>query len=115
MLLQRLKLADIFFNSEIEREANIARNRSLLEQLELKEAVENLGVPKHKGAAKSTAKPVQPAKRVKRERQEPEAPRRQSARLRKDTFDPDESPSKRQKREVCFIIDFSSAVINIFI
>ncbi|KIK08312.1 hypothetical protein K443DRAFT_128691 [Laccaria amethystina LaAM-08-1] len=84
---------------EIEREANIARNRALLEQLELKQAVETLGVPKHKGAAKSTAKPVQPAKRVKRERLEPEAPRRQSARLRRDTFDPDESPSKRQKRE----------------
>lgn len=115
MRLQRLQPADDFLNSEIEREANIARNRALLEQLELKQAVENLEVPKHKGTAKSTAKPVQPAKRVKRERLEPEAPRRQSARLKKDTFDPDESPSKRQKREVCFIIDFSYEVINIFI
>lgn len=85
--------------SEIEREANIARNRILLEQLELKQAVEDIGIPKPK--AKPTAKPVGNAKR-KREVSEPELPRRQSARLR-GAIDPDESPEKRRKREVCHI------------
>ena len=83
--------------SEIEREANIARNRILLEQLELKQAVEDIGIPKPK--AKPTAKPVRPAKR-KRETSEPEAPRRHSARLR-GVIDPNEGPAQRRKREVC--------------
>ncbi|KAH7921730.1 WD40 repeat-like protein [Leucogyrophana mollusca] len=84
---------------ELEREANIARNRALLEQLELKDAVGQLGVPaKTKAPAKSKAKPVQPSKRVKRER-EVEAPRRQSSRLKKEVVDPNESPSKKRKRE----------------
>ncbi|KAF8625806.1 hypothetical protein AX15_005193 [Amanita polypyramis BW_CC] len=82
---------------EIEREANIARNRALLEQLELKQAVEDLGLPKPKPKAKPTAKPVRPTKR-KREKFEVEAPRRQSARLR-GAVDPNESPEKKQKRE----------------
>ncbi|EAU88489.1 hypothetical protein CC1G_04195 [Coprinopsis cinerea okayama7 len=83
---------------ELEREANIARNKLLLQQLELKAAVDDLGVSKAK--AKSTAKPIQPGKREKRKR-EPEAdlPRRQSARLRKAVIDPNESPQKRRKRE----------------
>ncbi|TFK42537.1 WD40-repeat-containing domain protein [Crucibulum laeve] len=82
---------------ELEREANIARNRALLEQLELKQAVSDLPIPKSK-TAKSKAKPVQPVNRNKRER-EPEAPRRQSARLRKDTVDPNETPAQKRKRE----------------
>ncbi|KAF8636726.1 hypothetical protein AX17_003529 [Amanita inopinata Kibby_2008] len=80
---------------ELEREANIARNRALLEQLELKQAVEDLGVPRPK--VKPKAKPVQETKR-KREPSELEAPRRSSARLRK-VIDPNESPGKRRKRE----------------
>ncbi|KAM6500479.1 WD40-repeat-containing domain protein [Amanita muscaria] len=80
---------------EIEREANIARNRALLEELELKKAVEDIVLSKPK--AKSTAKPVRAAKR-KREKNEQEPPRRQSARLR-NVIDPNESPEKRMKRE----------------
>lgn len=83
--------------SEREREANIARNRALLEQLELKQAVDSLGFPA-KAPPKTKAKPVQPTKKVKKEA---EAPRRQSARLRSSAaIDPDESPSKKRKREV---------------
>ncbi|KAK2466875.1 hypothetical protein APHAL10511_001133 [Amanita phalloides] len=80
---------------EIEREANIARNRVLLEQLELKQAVDEIGLPKPK--TKSTAKPVRSAKR-KHEQAEPEGPRRKSARLR-GIIDPNEGPDKRRKRE----------------
>ena len=85
--------------SEQEREANIARNRALLEQLELKDAVAALGVPaKPKPGPKPKAKPVPATKRVKRELTE-EAPRRQSARLRKDLpVDPNETPAQRRKR-----------------
>lgn len=86
--------------SEQEREANIARNRALLEQLELKDAVATLGVPpKPKPAPKPKAKPIPDAKRVKRELTE-EAPRRQSARLRKieDVIDPNETPAQKRKR-----------------
>ncbi|KAK7054845.1 hypothetical protein VNI00_003308 [Paramarasmius palmivorus] len=82
---------------ELEREANIARNRALLEQLELKQAVEELGLAKTKQPApKTKAKPIQPSKKVKKE---PEAPRRQSARLRSTVIDPNESPAKKRKRE----------------
>ncbi|KAJ7685238.1 WD40-repeat-containing domain protein [Mycena polygramma] len=83
---------------ELERERNIARNKALLEQLQLKQAVQNL-VPVKTKATKSQAKPIQSAK-AKRPREEvQEGPRRQSARLRKDAIDPNESPSKRQRRE----------------
>ncbi|KIK57771.1 hypothetical protein GYMLUDRAFT_746592 [Collybiopsis luxurians FD-317 M1] len=83
---------------EKEREANIARNRALLEQLELKQAVESLGFPAKQAPPKTKAKPVQSTKKAK-EKQE-EAPRRQSARLRNTAaFDPNESPSKKRKRE----------------
>ncbi|KAG8217962.1 WD40-repeat-containing domain protein [Butyriboletus roseoflavus] len=85
---------------EQEREANIARNRALLEQLELKDAVATLGLPaKPKPAPKPKAKPVPAIKRVKRELAE-EAPRRQSARLRKleDEVDLNETPAKRRRR-----------------
>ncbi|KAF8892545.1 WD40 repeat-like protein [Infundibulicybe gibba] len=86
---------------EIEREANIARNRALLEELELKQAVEgiSLGKSKAKPAAETAAKPVQPNRKLKRERNEPEAPRRQSSRLKKEAIDLSASPAKRQKRE----------------
>jgi WD repeat-containing protein 76 len=84
---------------ELEREANIARNKALLEQLALKQAVDSLGFPpKSKPAPKPTAKPVQ-SKRPKKEKVEPDAPRRQSLRL-KNPVDPDENPSQKRKREV---------------
>ncbi|KAG5645241.1 hypothetical protein DXG03_006658 [Asterophora parasitica] len=84
---------------EIEREANIARNRALLEELELKQAVAGLGITP-KPAAQTKAKPVQPRKRVKKDVSEAEAPRRQSSRLKRSApIDLDESPAKRQKRE----------------
>ncbi|KAA1471117.1 WD40 repeat-like protein [Dentipellis sp. KUC8613] len=84
---------------ELEREANIARNRALLEQLELKEAVAALGMPSKTKPQKNknTAKPVQPAKRVKRE--VVDLPRRQSARLKRTAVDPNETPYKKRKRE----------------
>ncbi|KAJ3719734.1 WD40-repeat-containing domain protein [Lentinula raphanica] len=90
---------------ERQREINKARNRALLDQLELKQAVEGLGFPDKKGSQKakekSQAKPVQPAKRVKKDSVEKDAPRRQSARLRSSAVvvDPNESPSKKRKRE----------------
>ncbi|TFK29980.1 WD40 repeat-like protein [Coprinopsis marcescibilis] len=83
---------------ELEREANIARNKLLLQQLELKQAVDGLGMPKGK-VVKSAAKPVQPAKKEKRKREEIDQPRRHSARLRKNVIDPNETPAKRRKRE----------------
>ena len=88
--------------SELEREANIARNRTLLQELELKEAVSSLGIPKPAPPkAKSNAKPVQPSKKVKRERNEDGGPRRTSARLRTaPLIDPNESPGSKRKREV---------------
>ncbi|KAJ8078833.1 hypothetical protein PM082_013116 [Marasmius tenuissimus] len=83
---------------ELEREANIARNKALLEQLELKQAVEELGFPsKPKGPPKTKAKPIQPAKKAKKEAVDVE-PRRQSARLR-NVIDPNESSSRKRKRE----------------
>ncbi|KAK0503322.1 WD40-repeat-containing domain protein [Armillaria luteobubalina] len=86
---------------EIDREANIARNRALLEELELKQAVEGLGFPAKptKTETKKKAQPVQPSKKkqTKTEEQEPTV-RRQSARLRNVT-DPNESPSRKRKRE----------------
>ncbi|KAJ8584936.1 WD40 repeat-like protein [Rhizopogon salebrosus TDB-379] len=85
---------------EREREVNIARNRALLDQLDLKDAVTQLGVPpKLKPNPRTRAKPVQPAKKVKREREIVEAPRRQSARLKKEVVDPNETPAQKRKRE----------------
>ncbi len=91
-----------WYYSEIDREANIARNRALLEELELKQAVEGLGFSAKptKKEAKKKAQLVQPSKRkqTKTEEQEPTV-RRHSARLRNVT-DPNESPSRKRKREV---------------
>lgn len=50
--------------------------------------------------AKSKAKPVQPAKRAKREVFEDPGPRRQSARLKRSADDPNESPEKKRARLV---------------
>ncbi|KZT26539.1 WD40 repeat-like protein [Neolentinus lepideus HHB14362 ss-1] len=82
---------------ELEREANIAKNRALLEELDFKGAVSSLGLPSTAKEDKSKAKPVQAAKKRKREE---EAPRRQSTRLRRaGAADPRESPEERRMRE----------------
>ncbi|KAH6918530.1 WD40-repeat-containing domain protein [Coprinopsis sp. MPI-PUGE-AT-0042] len=82
---------------ELERERNIARNKLLLQQLDLQGAASSLGASSSSGAK---AKPVQPVKKEKRKREpEVEQPRRQSARLRKSVVDPNETPAKRRKRE----------------
>ncbi|KJA27357.1 hypothetical protein HYPSUDRAFT_35227 [Hypholoma sublateritium FD-334 SS-4] len=81
---------------ELEREANIAKNRALFEGLGLKQAVKDLG---SSSSSKTTAKPVQP-KRVKRERSEAELPRRQSRRLLTKMGDySKESKEERKLRE----------------
>ena len=90
----------LFSPSELEREANIARNKALLQQLELKQAVESLPSTS-KVKTEKKVKPIQPRTREKRKREpEVEPPRRQSARLRRGQIDPNESPRKRVKREV---------------
>lgn len=88
---------------ELEREANIAKNRALFEQLGIKDAVTSLG------AYKKAAKPVQPTKRIKRERDlESEPPRRQSRRLltksqpKHETLTPEERAIKEEERERLF-------------
>ncbi|KAF7323023.1 DNA damage-binding protein CMR1 [Mycena chlorophos] len=75
---------------ELARARNIARNRALLEELDLKNAIPVK-------PDKSTAKPVQPRK--PRERAAPDGPRRQSARLKSSVIDPNETPAKRKRRE----------------
>ena len=95
----------LFLNlSELERQANIAKNKALLEELELTDAVNNVGFstkpPPPPPKAKAKAKPVQPSKRVKREAVEDLGPRRQSARLKRSADDPDESPEKKRARLV---------------
>lgn len=74
---------------ELDREANIARNRALMEGLEVISS--GFGTVKEKSAAK----PVQPAKRKRKE----EVPRRQSARLRKVVVPSNETPAQKKKRE----------------
>ncbi|KIY72178.1 WD40 repeat-like protein [Cylindrobasidium torrendii FP15055 ss-10] len=81
---------------EIEREANIARNKALLEQLELKQAVDNLQLEK-KPVPKPKAKPVQPVKKEKKQDAETRTTRR-STRL-KATVDPTLNPAAKRKRE----------------
>jgi hypothetical protein len=84
---------------EFERERNIARNKALLEQLNLKQAVDDL-IPVKTKPVKSQAKPIQSAKTKRPREDTTDGPRRQSARLQKDVVDPNESPSKRKRREV---------------
>ncbi len=84
-----------FICSEIDRDANIAKNRALFEDLGLKQAIHSLGTT----TVKPAAQPVQP-KRVKREREEDlPAPRRQSRRLQRK-LNADETPEERLLREV---------------
>ncbi|KAF8197453.1 WD40-repeat-containing domain protein [Pholiota molesta] len=80
---------------ELDREANIAKNRALFEQLGLQQALSDLGGPAKEKAA---AKPVQP-KKVKRERSV-ELPRRQSRRLlSKAGGDVEGTPEERARRQ----------------
>ncbi|KAI9466345.1 WD40 repeat-like protein [Lactarius psammicola] len=104
---------------ELEREANIARNRALIEQLQLKSAsalvTENAKVstkPKPKQQQKSKSRPVQPIKKEKRIVQE--APRRSSARLRgsASTVDPDETPAQKRKREAAGQEEWEPGVLS---
>lgn len=98
------------FNSELKREANIAQNRVLLEQLGVKEAITNLGASDRK-----TAKPVQPTKRVKRER-DSELPRRQSRRLLTKSQSNHETLTSEERaiREVYdFLLSYSLCIIYI--
>ena len=89
------------FDSELKREANIAQNRALLEQLGVKEAITNLGASSGNLSDRKTAKPVQPTKRIKRER-DSELPRRQSRRLLTKSQSNGETltPEERAIREV---------------
>ena len=95
----------LFHNlSELERQANIAKNKALLEELELPDAVGSIGFskkpPPPPPKAKARAKPVKPAKREKREVVEDLGPRRQSARLKRSADDPNENPEKKRARLV---------------
>jgi len=72
-----------------------------MEGLEVNQISLAIGIPK----AKPTAKPVQPAKR-KRKDPEEEVPRRQSARLRNNVFASKETPAHRKKREVYYFYRF---------
>lgn len=88
---------------ELEREANIARNRALIEQLQLKSASASVAEKakvsaKPKQQQKAKAKPVQSIKKEKRSVDK--TLRRSSARLRNSsTVDPDETPAQKRKRE----------------
>ncbi|KAI9507377.1 WD40 repeat-like protein [Russula earlei] len=90
---------------ELEREAKIARNRALIEQLQLKNAsasvrgaATNAKAPaKSKPAPKPKAKPVQPIKREKRLVED--TPRRVSERLRRSTIELATTPAQKRKRE----------------
>lgn len=97
-VLVRLEWSDVDRRSERERQANIARNRALLAQLDLSDAAAAISVK-----TKSTAKPIQP--RVKKPK-EPAMPTRQSTRLRKTPIDPNETPAAKRKREVSHIVLF---------
>ena len=105
MLLQDCILhAKLSFDSELEREANIAKNRALFEQLGIQEAITNLGGSSGKLSDKKVAKPVQPTKRIKRERDlESELPRRQSRRLltKSESKHENLTPEERAIWEVC--------------
>jgi hypothetical protein len=84
------------FDSELKREANIAQNRVLLKELGIKVAITDLGASLGKPSDKNTAKPVQPIKRIKRERDsESELPRRQSRRLLTRSQPKHETPEQR--------------------
>jgi hypothetical protein len=67
----------------------------------LQENVAQLGIGQQQkpSQAKKKAAPIQPAKKTKKDKPETVAPRRQSQRLRASVIDPDESPSRKRKRE----------------
>ncbi|KAL4253869.1 WD repeat-containing DNA damage-binding protein [Abortiporus biennis] len=89
---------------DAEREANIARNRALLAELNL---TAGLDIPPKKNAqekkSNKAAKPVQSRKRPRRDTTPPPAREtRQSARLKQTTShvpDPNETPAQRKRRE----------------
>jgi hypothetical protein len=83
-------------DSEIDREANIAKNRALFEDLGLKQTLDSLSTAPTK-PAKASATPVQ-AKRKRERLEETLAPRRQSRRLKIKAND--ESPEEKKLREV---------------
>lgn len=87
------------FHSEQEREATIQRNRALLEGLGIQEAAVALAKDLEPPKKPRTSTGVKKQKRS-REDDKVEAPRRQSLRLRKEVVDPNESPSRRKRREV---------------
>ena len=76
----------------------------MLEELELTDAVNDIGFSKKSPPpppkAKAKARPVKPAKRAKREVVEDAGPRRQSARLKRSAEDPDEGPERKRARLV---------------
>lgn len=84
--------------SEKLREENQAKNRVLLAELELENAVDTLGVPKPKPAVK--AKPVQPRKPKRKLEEDAPTPRRASSRLKRVLAPANETPEERRKREV---------------
>ncbi|KAI0082758.1 WD40 repeat-like protein [Panus rudis PR-1116 ss-1] len=81
---------------DLEREANIARNRELLAQL----GISNPVPAKTPVKVQTKAKPVQPVRKKRKViTPPPQRQTRSSARLRQPVVDPNESPSKRRKRE----------------
>ena len=84
--------------SELERQANIARNRALMEGLEINQISKAIGIAK----AKRTAKPRQLVKRKQKEK----APRRRSVRLRNVALVSIETPARKKKREVSYFYCF---------
>jgi hypothetical protein len=84
-----------------------------LEALELQGA--GAEAVRSKANHKDKPKPVQSSKAKKRTvTQVEDAPRRQSSRLRAHVVDPNESPSKRRKREVIVYLYSSGVALMIF-
>jgi len=85
---------------ERQREANIAKNRALLEQLNLSgNTADELGVPQP--APKAKPKPVAAATRKKRKAEDEEpVPRRASTRPRRSIRYGNETEDERKEREV---------------
>ncbi|CAL1704956.1 unnamed protein product [Somion occarium] len=79
---------------DLEREANIARNRELLAQLGIESPVAVVKIPE-----KVKAKPIQPKKRKAKASPPPPRETRSSARLKKPVIDPNETPEQKRKRE----------------
>lgn len=82
------------------REQNIAKNRELLKQLEIKEAVSSVGLlDSTRPKPKPEAKPVKSSRVKKRKSPEPTLLRRQSSRLNK-VVKQDETPQEKREREL---------------